>query len=297
MLSWCVRLLFAIMLVSGCDRVFGIEFEPLLDAPVDVPPPIVQQFGPPTPLPGAVNSGSEEDDPSLTADLLELYLLRGGDLYVSKRSSIDELWPMPAPIMEINTAATEMRPAISRDGLTLYFTRGAVDGRRDIYYSTRSSRTQPWSEALVVPLDLNRAGSNELPGWSSADGLSLIVETHVAGSADHDLYLATRRSTSEAFASIPLEGINGITHEGGAWVTDDGQRLLFETNRDGDSMNVWEAARWGESWFLVHHAALDSMMVLDNDGTPWISPDGTTLVFASNRTGTDDLYIATRATP
>lgn len=275
--------------VGGCGQLFGLSEVTLPDA---APMPEFVPFVGLAPLPGAINSGLEEDDPSLTADLLELYLLRNTDLYVAKRATESDPWPMATPIVELNTIDTELRPCISGDGLTLYFARD-VGGQRDVFVTTRGTRGEAWSAPVLLALDLNRPTTNEHPGWASSDGLKLLVETFPVPDGDNDLYLATRNSPSEPFTSVPLEGINYVSDEGGGWATDDEKTIMFESNRAG-SMDIWEANSVGATWAVQAHPELNSETLYKTDGTPWISGDGSVIVFSTSRSGNDDLYMATR---
>lgn len=279
--------------LAACDGVFGLVrlSEPMPDAP----PPRIVTFGEPMLLPGAVLTSSEEDDPSLTEDLCELYLLRNGDLYISRRATATDSWPAAVPIMELNTTASELRPSVAADGLTLYFSRS--DGaQRDIYVTTRATRADLWTTPVLLALDLNRLETNEHPGWSSADGLVLLVESFPVvdvANGSHDLFIASRSAIGEPFTSVPLDGINTVADEGGGWATADGSTIFFESNRGG-STDVWEAVKSGDSWYVQNHPELDSTTQYRTDGTPWISSDGKLVVFSSSRTGNDELYMATR---
>lgn len=280
--------------LAGCADVLGLGAVTVPpDAPPDSPPPMILPFSEPALLDGAVLTTGEEDDPSLTADMLELYFVRDVDLYVSKRDTATAPWPAGIAIAELNTTGLEVMPSVSRDGLTLYFSRG--DGtQRDIFVTTRGSRDEDWSTPAPLAIDLNLPTSSEHPTWSSPEGLQLLVETFPVPDGNHEIFLATRASIGDPFTSVPLDGINTVAHEGAAWATDDGQTIMFESNRSGN-MDVWEARRYGDGWVVGNHPELDSTASNKTDGTPWLSPDGTTVVFSSSREGTDQLYIATRA--
>ncbi|MBA3397882.1 MAG: PD40 domain-containing protein [Deltaproteobacteria bacterium] len=265
-----------LLCLAGCDRAFLGERVP----PAAFSEPILLDEGP-------VNSpATEEDDPSLTGDLLELYFLRQGDLFRATRADASMPWSAPMPVVELNTAGTELRPSVSENGLTIYFSRGPL-GDRDIFVSTRPSRTATWSPPDRLALDLNQPGSDELAGWSSPDGLTLLVESSVGGS--HDLYLATRAAVGESFTSAPFAELNSSSNDGAAWATPDGRAIVFESNRT-QTTAIWEANLEDDVWYLHHHVELDTART---DGTPWLSPDGNVIVF-SRTTTTDDLYLATR---
>lgn len=295
-----MRRVWILAVLAGCGEVLGLTtVTPPLDAPPDAvpdaPPPTIAPFGAPAPLAGQVLTAAEEDDPSLTGDMLELYFVRASDLYVAKRGSATDPWPGGVALVELNTGDTEVMPSVSRDGLTLYFSRS--DGtQRDIFVTTRQTRADAWMSPTMLALDRNLTTSNEHAGWSSADGLQLLVESFPVPDGDHDVFLASRASTADAFTSVPLDGISTVGHEGAPWASDDGATITFESNRAG-TMDVWEARRYGDGWVVGNHPELDSLEAIKTDGTPWLSPDGTTVVFSTSRDGNDQLYMATRASP
>ena len=266
--------------LSGvCDRGVCIE---------DVPP-VIAPFQAAVPLAGFASVGAEEDDPSLTGDMLELFFLRSGDIWWSRRTAVDQPWAIPGQVPELMTGDTEFRPAVSADGLTLYFARRPGGGKADVYVTTRASRTAPWAAPVRLALDLNRAATEEAPGWSSPDGLTLFVTTATAA-GDDDLYIATRPALDQPFTSVPFTALDSPQDDSAAWATPDGATIVFTSDRNGNN-DLWEAVRHRDGWVIERHAELST---LDPEGTPWLSPDGTVIVFSTTRGGTDDLYIATR---
>ncbi len=276
----------ALLLLVGCDGVFGLTH--VNSPPVDAAPPTFVPFGEPTPLTGVVSAG-EDDDPSLTADMLEIYFLRDADLWRAERTSVIAPWSAALPVSELNSATTELRPSVAGDGLTMYFGRGTA-GSYDIYVATRAARTAPWDPPALLGLDLNLPDTSELPGWSSPDGLMLFVES-TAG-VNHDIFVGTRESTSESFIGAPFDAIEFGNTDGAPAATADGSTLVFASSRSGE-MSIWEAIEVQGTWFLQRHVELDGVGVR---GTPWLSPDGTAVVFTGTRQGStdDELYTATR---
>lgn len=276
----------ALLVLAGCDGVFGLTH--VNPVPLDAAPPTFVPFGEPTPLVGIVSAG-EDDDPSLTADMLEIYFLRDAELWRAERTNLVAPWSGALPVQELNSASTELRPSVSGDGLTIYFGRGMA-GSYDIYVASRPNRAVAWDPPALLSLDLNLPDTSELPAWSSPDGLTLFIES-TAG-VNHDVFLATRNSPSEPFISEPFEAIAFGETDGAPWATAGGSTLVFASRRSGE-MSIWEAIEVEDTWFVQRHVELD---VVGVRGTPWLSPDGTTVVFTGTRQGStdDELYIATR---
>ena len=113
-------------------------------------------FGPRTLVPG-VNSPSDDGQPNLRRDALEIYFYstRPGthglaDIFVATRESAHDPWGTPEPLgLAVNSmTGAETRPFLSSDGTTLYFgstalksERPEAEGAADIYMTTRSRLT------------------------------------------------------------------------------------------------------------------------------------------------------------
>lgn len=72
---------------------------------------------------------------------------RNMDLWTSSRETTADQWRAPTNLGPVvNTTATEARPTLSRDGLTLFFgsnRAGSEGGLSDIYMTSREKRTDP----------------------------------------------------------------------------------------------------------------------------------------------------------
>jgi hypothetical protein len=109
------------------------------------------------------------------------------DLFLTTRASTSEPWNPPQPISELNTAAGEIDPFLTEDGLRLYFATDA-SGNDEIMVATRSSTTEPFG--TPVPLaDLNST-ANDQDLWMSADGHHVVFSSNRNG--DKDVFEAFR---------------------------------------------------------------------------------------------------------
>jgi Tol biopolymer transport system component/tetratricopeptide (TPR) repeat protein len=103
-------------------------------------------FGEAVNLGPTVNSSATEGSPIISPDGLELYFASnrpGGhgdaDIWMTKRSSIDDAWAPPVNLgAPINTSGWEWPDSISRDGLTLY-----LETYQGLYASTRTTKEAP----------------------------------------------------------------------------------------------------------------------------------------------------------
>jgi hypothetical protein len=213
-----------------------------------------------------LNSPANDIGPVVSTDGRTLYFFsnrKGGhggyDLYVSRREASG--WSVPQNLGDaVNSEANEFAPALSPDGLHLFFSsdRTGVD----------ADRQSEWTVTIRRP----RHGP------------------------DFDLYEASRGSAGEAFASVrPLRGLNRPgSNEGAPFVSPDGGFLYFASNRvarRGEPVNLdLYRARWKGGGFGAPEN-LGPMINTESDETePGVSAEGFRLVFATNRDGRDRLY-------
>ncbi len=110
------------------------------------------------------------------------HIPKAADIFVARRvGERFERLPNSAEIMaKVNTSALEYAPAISADGLELFFTRmsGALFWRKlAIMHARRNSVTEPFGDPVVIEAI---SGFVEAPTISS-DGLSLYYHSKVDG--------------------------------------------------------------------------------------------------------------------
>jgi len=103
-------------------------------------------------LVAGVNTASEDGQPSLRRDGLELFFFSNrpgtlglADIYAATRARTSDPWATPLNLgPNVNSAAgAETRPSLSWDGMTLYFgsTRPGGEGSTDHYLTTRERLT------------------------------------------------------------------------------------------------------------------------------------------------------------
>lgn len=260
------------------------------DAPADIAP--LGPWGNIT-LISELSSTSAEDDPTLTADMLEIYFDRSGDIYGSTRAAITDPWSTPQPVVAINTTSTETTCEVSPDGLELFFSSNRIGGAglNDIYVATRPNRVQAFGNPVRVT-ELATTGDDVTPTTVGASALVMyLTSTHDNGSLD--LYRSTRATRMSAWATpvliTELQTTNSETeptlYAGETAMIFSGTgagRDLFVTTRPTTS------APWGPP------APITELNTGLSEEDPWVSPDGRTLFFASTRSGVYEFYRATR---
>jgi len=159
----------------------------------------------------AVNTSNINNwGPSISADGLELYFGRGDrdkgiqmDLWVTTRETTNDEWRTAMSLGEtVNSMAHEDEPAISRDGLTLYFSsnRPGGLGGTDLWVTTRPTRQAAWGDPVNLGPTVNGSGDDFAPSVAS-DGLTLIFSSDRPGkySTYYDLWATTRRTPADAW--------------------------------------------------------------------------------------------------
>jgi Tol biopolymer transport system component len=96
----------------------------------------------------------------------------------------------------VNSSASDNRPSVSRDGLTIYFdsTRTGGLGLSDIYYATRSSTSEPFGPAVHVP-ELSSVSTASRP-FVSKDGGFKVFGSGRPGSQGPDMWYAAREKVT-----------------------------------------------------------------------------------------------------
>jgi hypothetical protein len=259
-------------------------------------------FGTPTKLGSMVNSWSDDYSPCLSADGLSLYFAStrlGGfgnyDLWVSTRETTSDDWG-PAENLGalVNSPDEDVSPAVSPDGLELYFTsfRDGGQGGADIWVAKRQTTTDPWGPPENLGPLINSA-AHEITPSLSADGLELYFALgRENGASSSNLYM-TRRDTLGALWSAPVRFDPAINSEAGQWnptISHDGL-LLFSTDY-WNSATRPEGAGTTDIW-LTMRASKDSNWIAPVnlgqptntsfiEDSPMISSDGSTLYFSSD---------------
>ncbi len=267
-------------------------------------------FGEPVKFGPAV--AGEDGIDCLSSDGLEVYFdsLRSGgqggwDIWVLRRASIDKPWDSPQNLGPgVNSSDEDSFASISYDGLTLYFGSGRPGGhgKHDIYMTTRTTKDAPWGSAVNLGPNVNSSSGDVCP-WISADGLELyFVSARSGGYGASDIYVARRATTDDPWGTGVNLGavVNSAYEEQWLSLSPDGLLLLFSerygyTPRPGGygGPDMWMTRRatLSDPWQAPVNLG-PNVNCASVDGAPRISPDGRTLYFVSQRSGTWDVWQA-----
>lgn len=275
----------------------GVGVDASVPAP-DAPPPDAAPLGPWS-APAAVTvaaTTANEDDVTLTSNALEMvYAIADPttgkkDLYYTSRTAIGAPWAAVAKL-PFDTTASEETPRFSVDDRTLYFASDRTTaGNLDIYSVTHTATaTAMWgTPQLVAPFTTTATEK-----WLSvcSGGHYVVVQSTAAG--DTDLYEGLLGSTTPP---APIGVLNTAMDETGAFLTPDCLTVYFASFRvPPEKIYVSHRASVGSPW--QPPVRVDDFKIgagTDAQEDPWLSPDGRTFAFASNASGTKDVYLSTR---
>jgi hypothetical protein len=290
--------------------------------------PVLYHFDAPV-LVAELASTSRTDNPTLTSDLLEIYFTTdrvsgNGDVWYATRATPDAPFGTPAAVTAVNGDTFETSSAISGDGLTLWFGSDRVGGAGgiDIWVSQRASRTSAWSTPVDV-LSLN-SPADDIPRPPGQHALVMPMSSELATPNRYQTYLAARPNTGAPFAApVPIPNLDytdSSTVDG--FLTDDGLTMFFssapvtppadaatpvdagkvdagrtvDAGKGGDagaaSSDLFVAFRRSTSEDFVETETLTDLNTPADERDPWLSPDGTTLYFTSDRGGVLNIYTA-----
>jgi hypothetical protein len=154
-----------------------------------------------TPVSLAFNTGNTEQFPAITASGLRMVFassrtgsIGAEDVWEVTRASRADPWGAPTHLPELATPQNDGAPAISSNGLEIFFVsdRGGGPGMLDVFTARRSSVTEPFSTPVLVP---EVSSTQDEDGLSlSADGLRLYLNYDAlsSGGGNADFWVATR---------------------------------------------------------------------------------------------------------
>src|SRR5215471_8568338 len=116
----------------------------------------------------------------------------------------------------INTQYDDYHPAISNDGLTLYFTSnrpGGFSEIQDIWVSQRASLTDPWGAPRNLGPNINSAAGTCCPNLTPDEHWLFFASDRPEGiGGASNLWVSHRESTQEDFGLQPPVNLGPLIH-------------------------------------------------------------------------------------
>ena len=211
----------------------------------------------------------------------------------------------------VNSSAEDAGPAVSKDGLALYFysTRAGGVGSEDIYVSYRASTDAPWGTPVNLGAPINTAANERVPAFSRDGHWMFFASNRTGGVGGLDIWSSYRLHTHEDFGEFGWQtpqlivAVNSPFNEAGPSYFQDDETttafLYFNSNNPGGlgSADIYAAVQQPDGSFgaVANVTRLNSPFF---EARSTISHDGLEIIFNSNRAtgsllGQLDLWSAT----
>lgn len=199
----------------------------------------------PSVLLAKINTNIYEDSPSISQDGLTLLYTTVGanyDLELTTRASVMVDFASPPTSLSVNTVYAEVTGFLTADGTELWFASNRNGSNYDLFLAPRSGTSIGNAGAVT---DLNTPSDEACP-VVSADGLTAFwASTRADGAAKggYDVWTSSRATKNGAFGpAVNLAALNTNAMENPNWVSPDGCRLYFMSDRAG-SADLYVAER------------------------------------------------------
>lgn len=293
-MGWRVAAMLALAAAAGCGRIgFGLGSDQGADAPLldDGGRAVDVNLALPWRAPVRIDLGlAAVDDPSMTADGLEMYVnTPSAEVFVSRRATTADPWPPATRVTSL--AGSVYSPHLSADGLTLW---AAVAPPSRIVVTTRSTRTDSWAPLQDVVEVADPAG-DDAP-FVGPDGLVMVFDSRRNGGADPTLFVSERASLPAAWGAPSLLSprVAAVATFGGRPAIS-ADRLTVYFQGDGVPGNdIWQMQRNSVAEAFADPVPAAAFNSTGNEEDPWVSADHRTALFISNRSGQFQLWQATR---
>lgn len=224
--------------------------------------------------------------------------------------------PLDAPVN--NPTANEQAPALSADGLSLYFcSNRAPSAGNDLWVSRRESEDTPWGAPTNLGSTVNSPAGDCGPTISE-DGLVLLFTSARTGGAGlNDIYMSHRTDPGDDLSwSAPVRlgaEVNTAFTELSPFITryrgdeceemdcvGEWTELYFERGSSNTATDIHVVRIDSDGLALGPSAPVTEVNSAGADGRPTVRFDGREMILQSNRDGRGgnvDLFVATRQSP
>ncbi len=243
---------------------------------------------------------------------LALLVLTGAMLLGSSPTAftavaLDPIWSPAVNLgSAFNSTASDQQPAISPDGLSLYFasnrTPGGLGGF-DLYVSQRASVSDAWGSAVNLGPAINTTFDEGNAAFSRDGRLMFFQSRRPSGFGALDIWFTTRNNPHDDFNWQPAVNLGPNINT----TADDNAPAFFEDEVQGTRQLFFASSRLGLADLYVSQqlgdgsfepaALLTSLSSPMTESDPTIRFDGLEIIFQSNRVGSsgpNDLWVATR---
>jgi peptidoglycan-associated lipoprotein len=189
----------------------------------------------------ALSSEFEDGTPCLSSDFREVYFTRceagkretkGCKIMVAQRKG--EGWSEPKALEILSDSLIAGHPAISDDGLTLFFVsdlKGGFGGK-DIWITERQTKTSPWSKPVNAGPDINTPGDELFP-YVRDNGMLYFSSTGHPGMGGLDIFKAVPQPDGSWIVSNFKSPVNSFADDFGIAFMRGEEAGVFSSTRKG----------------------------------------------------------------
>ena len=195
-----------------------------------------------TPVPvDVINSEFEDGTPSFSSDYKELFYTRceagkretkGCVIMYSEKTG--DSWSEPEKLEILSDSLVAAHPAITPDGLTMYFVSDMPGGSggKDIWKVTRAGSGEKWSVPQNPGPDIN-TGGNELFPYVRDDGTLYFSSDGLIGMGGLDIFKAVAQPDGSWSVQNMKSPINSSSDDFGITFEKGNEKGLFSSTRKG----------------------------------------------------------------
>jgi hypothetical protein len=164
----------------------------------------------------------------------------GLDIWVSTRPTRLDRWKPPERVLEVSSSGDDTGPAVDETELVMLLVsnRAGGPGARDIFLSTRQSRSDPWGTPTPLPGVVNSVDDDWDP-FLGAHGLQIFWATNK--DLDEEIRWSTRGAIDESFSTFAV--LNELGKPSfDPTLSVDLRHIMFASARSGNN-EIYEAYR------------------------------------------------------
>jgi len=237
----------------------------------------------------------------LSSDELTIYFSTvAGDLWISRRSALPEVFGVPALLTAQNSSSLDYDPTVSSDRLTLWFAsnRTANEGFH-LYVAARASTLAEFgAPGLAATVNATDPKQTDAQPFVTADGTELwFTSTRAGGLGGLDIWHATWAGNEFATPTIVAE-LNSSSDDFLPTLSADRLTVYFASTRAAvgtkGGFDIWTSHRSTVNDGFPAPTLVDELNTTGNDFTTWLSVDNCRMFGVSYATGPGRLFMATR---
>jgi hypothetical protein len=252
----------------------------------------------------------------LSKDELTMYFtsdrnggLGSDDLWFTTRASLDDAWETPTNMSVLNSNLADSLAVLSSDEHVMFFHSARQDGcgLGDIWMTRRHNRrSQDWLPPVNLGCVVNTGATEIAPAFfenPQTGQVTLFYGSNRPGSKGLDVYASVVGEDGYFGPGVPVPEFSSPGRDTRIFMRRDGLEVFITSERTGGQGNIdiWTSTRetLSDPWPPTPIDLPSPVNSTCDDGSPWLSRDGTTLYFFSNRgdgteCGKRDIWFTTR---